>query len=112
MIGIYMIQCKLNNKIYIGSSKDVLNRLKCHKYSLNNYKHNNKYLQNDWNKYKEENFIFKLIEKCNVYNLLEREQYYIEFYLSVQREYGYNILCNQKCLENIQEKLNKVKNHI
>lgn len=75
MIGIYRILNKTNNKSYIGSSKNIEGRWKKHKKLLRLGIHWNKHLQNAWNKDKEENFDFLVIEETS--NLLEREQYYI-----------------------------------
>ena len=43
--GIYMIRCKINNKIYIGRSKNIKDRWKQHKKELRNNKHCNKNIQ-------------------------------------------------------------------
>lgn len=75
MIGIYRILNKTNNKSYIGSSKNIEGRWKKHRKLLRLGIHWNKHLQNAWNKDKEENFDFIVIEETN--NLLEREQCYI-----------------------------------
>lgn len=50
----------------------------------------NPYLQNAWNKYKEENFDFIIIEECDKENLVDREIYWIEKLKSI-RPNGYNI---------------------
>lgn len=73
--GIYCIKNLITKVSYIGSSKNINLRLKTHLYNLRNNKHPNKYLQNSWNKYKEDNFYIKIIEYTE--NLLEREQFYI-----------------------------------
>ena len=74
--GIYQIINNLTNKIYIGSSINILNRFAQHKRKLNNNKHNNKF-QSDWNFYTECNFTFKVIEYTDNSNLLIREQFYL-----------------------------------
>lgn len=76
--GIYCISNTINSDCYIGSSKDVYNRLHTHKCLLKNNKHKNKHLQSAFNKYKIQNFNLKLIEECSLECLLEREQYYID----------------------------------
>ena len=77
--GIYKITCKLNGKKYIGSTKTSFkSRFKKHKQRLRHNYHENSYLQNSWNKYGEENFIFSIIEKIKDINKIkEREEYWI-----------------------------------
>lgn len=60
--GVYKIYNKLNGRIYIGSAKEFKSRYKGHIYSLRNNKHSNKFLQNDFNKCGEENFVFEVLE--------------------------------------------------
>jgi len=90
--GIYSITNKLNNKKYIGSSKNVHIRFNSHRNDLNQNKHYNGHLQNSWNKYGEDNFVFNLIEKFNdLDNLFIAEQKWIEYYKSFIDDYGYNM---------------------
>jgi group I intron endonuclease len=70
--GIYQIKNLKNNKIYIGSSKNIKERFLQHKYNLKNNKHCNPILQNSWNKYGEENFEFIIIEIINNTLLIEK----------------------------------------
>jgi group I intron endonuclease len=91
MIGIYKITCTKNNKIYIGSSKNIKNRIHIHKKSLCNNNHRNKFLQNAWNKYGEINFLLEVVEECDIDNLLNREEYWINTTNSYLRDYGFNI---------------------
>lgn len=90
MIGIYMIRNKINNKIYIGQSIDVLSRLKNHKDNLNKNRHINFHLQNSWNKYGESNFEFKPILECEQKELNMYEQYFIFNFESYNDLFGYN----------------------
>jgi group I intron endonuclease len=92
--GVYIIKCKVNNMIYIGGSINIHKRWIRHRNSLNkNEKGCNKYLQEDWNKYKEENFEINILEECNKDNLLKKEMYYTKLYKSNKKEFGYNISC-------------------
>lgn len=93
--GIYKITCLKNNKIYIGSSKNLSNRLYNHKYSLKNGIHKNVFLQKDWNYYGEENFKFEIIEYCDEDKQYELEQKYLNELKPFYRlGNGYNILEN------------------
>ncbi|MCK9445976.1 GIY-YIG nuclease family protein [bacterium] len=76
--GIYKIKNKINNKCYIGSAINILGRFATHKSSLNKNKHHSYYLQQSWNKYGIEFFIFEILEYCEKNILLEREQYYMD----------------------------------
>ena len=89
--GIYKIKNIKNNKIYIGSSIDIQRRWKEHISDLQHNKHPNTHLQNSWNKYGKENFIFEILEKCDSDCLLEKEQYYIDKYKVAESNNGYNI---------------------
>ena len=67
--GIYQIKNIINGKKYIGLSKNCENRFKKHKGLLKNNKHENIKLQNAWNKYGEQNFVFSIIEETNLKDL-------------------------------------------
>lgn len=89
MQGIYAIKCLVNWKIYIGSSVNIKNRWNGHKNLLNKGTHGNIILQRAWNKYSKHSFEFSIIEKTT--DLIPREQFYIDYYQSFKRKYGYNI---------------------
>lgn len=89
---IYSITNTTNNKRYIGSASYYDKRLGTHVSKLNRGIHWNKHLQNAWNKSKE-SFIFEILER-EVITLDEREQYWIDFYKSCDRLFGYNLACN------------------
>ena len=91
MIGIYKIENKVNGKIYVGQSIDINARWKNHITLLNKGNHHNDYLQKSWNKYGENNFEFSIIEECDLSDLNCREIYWIDYYNSYIRDYGYNL---------------------
>jgi group I intron endonuclease len=86
--GVYKIKNIINNKVYIGSSKNIENRWKQHIYELNKNNHHSIKLQRAWNKYGKDNFKFEVIEECDIDRLLYLEQYYIDKYKSYFE--GYN----------------------
>lgn len=90
MPGIYIIRNKINNKVYVGQSVNTKLRITNHKTLLRNNKHENKYLQNSYNKYGYKNFEFKVIENCKEECLDEKEIYWIQYYDSMNRSKGYN----------------------
>lgn len=85
--GIYCIINIKNSKRYIGSSKNIRQRLWTHRAGLRHNKHENYYLQAAWNKYGEDNFDFYIVESCEEKVLLEREQWYIN---TMKPEYNIN----------------------
>lgn len=93
--GIYKIICLINNKFYIGSSVNIDKRLRNHKRSLRKNSHDNKYLQNAWNKYGEHNFRFEIIETIHdIKQLLIREQWWLDNTECYKKEIGFNIATN------------------
>lgn len=116
MIGIYKITNKVNNKIYIGESMDIDERWGKHKIDLQSNCHHSWKLQNDWNKYGEENFTFsnertfdwvKDVITCKSF-LIILESMYIEKYNSLKD--GYNIENTYQLVKDRQKHLfdNKV----
>lgn len=85
--GIYCIINIKNSKKYIGSSKNIRQRLWSHRAELRHNKHENSHLQNAWNKYGEYNFDYYILEKCEESLLLEKEQFYID---TINPEYNMN----------------------
>lgn len=75
--GIYCIVNVCNQKKYIGSSKNLYRRLMSHRSALRKGIHENKKLQNSWNKHGEDNFQYYILEYCQESNLISKEQYYI-----------------------------------
>lgn len=89
--GVYQIISKIDNKVYIGSSVKIRNRLNRHQNELQNNIHCSPHLQNSFNLYGNENFIFNILEYCDKKILLEREQFYLDYFKSYDKTNGYNI---------------------
>lgn len=88
--GIYAIVNKVNFKVYIGSAVDLERRKYDHLKDLRKNRHYNSKLQNAWNKYGEESFIFDILEVVeDKTKLLDVEQFWINF--SNCAKIGYNI---------------------
>lgn len=83
-----MIRCKPNGKVYVGQSTNIEKRWKDHKYGLHGNYHHCKELQKDWNIYGEDNFEFKVIQKCKEDKLDELEIIHIEQFMAFEK--GYN----------------------
>lgn len=82
MTGIYKITCLANNKCYIGQSVAIKRRWNEHQKALSKGTHYNTYLQNAYNKYGKDNFIYEILEQCPKEKLNEREQFYIQLFNS------------------------------
>lgn len=91
--GIYSIENIITGKIYIGSSKHCRQRKNDHLYDLRANTHHSIHLQRSFNKHGEENFVFKIIEYVNSdeTELLKREQYWLDYLQTYNRDKGYNI---------------------
>lgn len=111
--GIYEIFNIINGKSYIGQSTNITQRLSKHKTELKHNKHQNLHLQNAWNKYGEYNFIFNVIEYCDIDELDDIEKYYINVWNLTNNQYGYNIEtgghCNKKLSQNTKQKIRDAK---
>ena len=86
--GVYVIQCKENGRMYIGSSKRLRERISNHKRCLEDGNHHCIDLQLDYNKYGKENFDIKILEYCNEADARKRELEYIDN-LNIKK-FGYN----------------------
>ena len=76
--GIYLIINLITNELYIGSSAcGIKKRFTVHRHLLRTNKHTNLKLQNSWNKYKENAFIFSSLEYVEPKNCIEREQFWM-----------------------------------
>lgn len=84
--GIYKIINNINNKIYIGQSINIPQRIRIH-FST---KSKNTPLYNAIKKYGKENFIVEIIEYCDKELLNSKEQLYIKQY-NCMVPYGYNL---------------------
>lgn len=78
--GIYCIENITNHKTYIGSSKNIYQRLLKHFALLRHNKHQNAHLQSAWNKYGESSFRWFILELCDSVKLAEKEQYCIDLF--------------------------------
>ncbi len=67
---IYKIENLVNGKVYIGQTvKSVERRWQAHRSMLKRNNHDNFYLQNAWNKYGEDSFVFKVICESDINSL-------------------------------------------
>lgn len=74
--GIYKITNLTNGKIYIGQSQNIFMRKKQHFTQLRNGVHENRQMQEDWNR-NNRGFRWDVVEYCSIDKLNEREKYWI-----------------------------------
>lgn len=90
--GIYKIICTVNNKIYVGSAKNLRIRKRLHFSHLSAGKHKNAHLQAAYNLYSKEVFEFIVIEYVDDFNeLLTREQFWLDETKCYDNSIGFNI---------------------
>lgn len=89
--GIYKITNVVDGKNYVGSSIELSRRKNTHFNLLRNNKHPNRYLQNAYNKYGEDNFKFTPIEFVEEKELELCEAKHIKELNSMYYSNGYNL---------------------
>lgn len=88
--GVYKITNNETGKFYIGSSINIYQRWHVHKSKLRRGIHCNQHLQNSWNKYGEEVFLFEILFQVDEESLLTEEQRVIDETDCCDRKIGYN----------------------
>ena len=86
--GVYLIQCNKNGKNYIGSSKNIKERWREHISCLRDKRHHSMKLQEDWDKFGEDQFEFHILVKTDYANAKKLEDEYIKKFKS--DKFGYN----------------------
>lgn len=90
--GIYKITNLTNNKVYIGQSVNIKERFRHHRraiFDINSPSYNYP-LYKAIRKYGLDNFEFSIIENVEQLYLNDREKYWINYYHSNNRSFGYN----------------------
>ena len=100
---IYKITNIINNKVYIGQTVNTI------KQRWNKHCHSNgcRSLYNAILKYGKENFNIEIIETLPIEELDKREIYWINYYKSNNKKFGYNILLGGNLGRKGFSKLNK-----
>lgn len=84
--GIYKIENQINHKIYIGQSIEIERRWQKHLNAQDDF-----IIHQAIRKYGKENFIFSILEECDMLELDNRENYWINQYNSLIPN-GYNMI--------------------
>ena len=90
---VYKITNLINDKVYIGITKQIIKRIGNHIYYFNNPNNsNNTYLHKALRKYGLEFFTIEVLEICNTLDSLNnKEVYWIQYYNSTNNKKGYNL---------------------
>ncbi len=89
--GIYCLLNIITNKRYVGSTRNLRTRKYDHFKMLRANRHTNYKIQKDFNIYGEKNFEFVLLEFCDSCDILQREQFWMDFLIAYDNKYGYNL---------------------
>lgn len=93
--GVYIIRCVKNNKLYVGSSVNIKNRISRHFNDLLKQKHSSPQLQNSYNKYGNESFVVEIVEEfekneITLKELHRFEQKYLDEFKPYLKDNGFN----------------------
>jgi group I intron endonuclease len=91
--GIYKITNIVNGKCYIGRTSDFYRRSHHYIYDFHNQRSRqiNEYMLRSMIKHGIENYTFSVIEICDQDIIEERELFWIRYFNSTNREFGYNL---------------------
>jgi group I intron endonuclease len=64
--GVFQVKNTVNGKVLLGSSLNLEGALNGHQFMLKTGSHRNKALQDDWNEYGADKFIFEVLEVVQV----------------------------------------------
>lgn len=90
---VYRIRNIQNGKSYVGSSTDAKSRMLTHFRLLKLQKHTSQHLQNAYNQYGRECFVFEILQNCQGFSaesLVVMEAEWIGLLNVCDREFGYN----------------------
>lgn len=99
--GVYTIYSKWQDKYYIGYSINIKRRIGDHICQLRKNTHRNHYLQNSWNKYDSNNFVFTV--HCYCPNKEEAASIEEELIKETEKEKLFNISTGGLCPEPSEE---------
>jgi len=89
MSGIYCIANTVDGKMYVGSAWNFRKRWNAHRRQLRMGVHHNLHLQRAWDLSGEQAFVFDVLELVESEQLIEREQFWIDFLKSCEEGYNF-----------------------
>lgn len=101
--GIYCIENVINHKRYIGRGTKLIERKRHYLSYLPRNLLKQRYLQNAYNKYGKYCFVFYPIGYYDRSQLMKMEQYWMDFYDTLNRKHGYNIRMAEEYLPLTEE---------
>jgi len=109
--GIYLIKNMVNGKGYIGSTTDLDGRKITHFQELKGNRHHNYHLQSSYNKHGRDKFEFYVLAYCSSEKLLTKEDFYMKYLKTLNRNYGYNLVTAERHVfsEETREKIRQSK---
>ena len=76
--GIYRFVHVETGRCYVGSSVCIKRRWYEHMLALKNGDHHSPFLQNAWDKYGPDAFLFEILEECDEVDLVVKEQFWMD----------------------------------
>ena len=89
---VYVAKNKINGKVYIGQTIKNLKKRESEHWSDTKNENRHAYFHKALLKYGRDNFIWEELEQCNSPEELDnREIYWIDYYKSTDKDFGYNL---------------------
>ena len=110
MSVIYEFVNTINNKVYVGQTKDFKSRIRCHRHNSKSYKKTNPFY-NAIRKYGVNEFVVELIEHCELIQADDREIHYIKHFNSLFPN-GYNLKNGGNVFTHSEESKRRVSNGV
>lgn len=106
---VYTITCTENGKVYVGITREPMDRARNHRSQLRCGTHQNKNLQIDYQKYGGDSFVFEIVQKTTSIRAIRDkvEEKNIRKYKSYDPKYGYNDCPYSKMMREISSIYNK-----
>lgn len=93
---VYALQHSATGKIYVGCTKDVERRIREHLTQIENNKHPNKRMQEDFNLFGGEYYYYVLFSACAAYDAFMMERHFMSLLGTRDESRGYNCRDNSK----------------